>query len=197
MKNCPSFKQKPEKQLRPAVQEQLPVEENAWPGAESYDPAVKVRLWCSMSPLLLWAVGSREGRSMRGKYRCEEKSRDTLCWEARDLSLREWEVFLQTLHHFPAELGNPLSASLSLLCSKSCFPNRTRHSRQVGAVCSSKGCSRPPSPILTAAGFSPCPISAQSSNPTLVHCHGRTYLGTQSACAYVSTLQTSCKGNIS
>lgn len=37
MKNCPSFKQKAEKQPGPAVQGQLPVEETAWPGAESSD----------------------------------------------------------------------------------------------------------------------------------------------------------------
>lgn len=57
----------------PAVQEQLPVEENAWPHAGSCDPAVKVRPCGSRRSQLLWAAAQGWNTDVR------RRAGDTLC----------------------------------------------------------------------------------------------------------------------
>lgn len=198
MKNCPSFKQKPEKQLGPAVQEQLPVEENAWPRAESCDPVVKVSSRSSMRPLLLWAAG--KAAAWEGNTDMKRKV-ETRCAE-RNLSLREWEVsFCKSLvYRFPAGLRSPLSAAATSnlsLCSKSFLPKGKRDTQQKGRSSLPQQGPLQAWPILAVKGFSSCPVSAESSNPTLVPCHMLQGRSCQSLSAYVSALQTSCKENVS
>lgn len=72
------------------------MEENAHLGAESCDPAVEVSSWCHTRPLLLWAVGSREGGAIGDKHRREEV--ETPCAEQTLELQRMREVFLQILH---------------------------------------------------------------------------------------------------
>lgn len=203
MKNCPSFKQKSEKQLGPAVQEQLPVEANAWPRAKRCGPAVKVSLCSSTRPLLLWAVSKREGSSMRGKHRCEEESerhpvlrRDRLePQRMRGLSTNSSSAVSQL--NLRIHFQQPSWATYHSIQSLSFLRVRETHSRKVGAFCPSKGCSRPSPPILAAAGFSSCPVSAESSHSTLVPCHVLRGRSCQSLSAYVSALQTGSKENFS
>lgn len=90
------------------------MEKNACPRAESCDPTVKVSSRCHMKPLLLWAVGRREGSAIRSNHRCEEVETPYAKQTLELQRMKERSFCKSHIVHFSAELGNPLStASMS------------------------------------------------------------------------------------
>lgn len=160
MKNCPSFKQKPEKHLRVAVQEQLPVATNAWPRA------VTLQLRWAHAAVQGQRLQERETQMQEVEILCAERRETWASKNERGLSANPSSTIpqLNLGTYFQQQAGATYHSRQRFL-----FPSI--HSRKAGALCPNEGHSRPGPPILAAASFTSCPVRAKSSNPTSVPCH--------------------------